>query len=303
MPAAGLVARGGNFYGTTYAGGAFGFGTVFKVTPAGALTSLISFINYDFTSTYTSYRPDAGLLLGRDGNLYGTHSVGGESSRGAVFKITPADVFGKVASFGVAFGSDEGTGSTPSAEMIEAQDGNFYGTTSEGGTGNYGSVFKMTPTGVLSTLASFNLTNGSKPAAGLVQGIDGAFYGTTSQGGAHKEGTVFKVTPAGVLTTLVHFDSVINCAFPEGTLVAGKDGNFYGTTRGGGVGHHGTVFMVTPGGVLTRLFSFDGLNGDAPLAGLTLGSDDKFYGTTYEGGATNSGTVFKVTSFYPASFL
>jgi len=170
----------------------------------------------------------------------------------------------------------------PRASLVQGPDGNFYGTTQDGGSGGSGTVFKVTNNGVLTTLVSFTGSNGANPSAALALGRDGALYGTT-------ETTVFKVTTDGVLTTLVWFNGT-NGAIALGGLVLGSDGCFYGTTSTGGIGYgaygggNGTVFKVTTNGVLTTLASFNGTNGMSPLAGLTLGRDGNFYGTTFYGG-------------------
>lgn len=159
-------------------------------------------------------------------------------------------------------------------------------------------MFKVTPTGVLSTLVSFGGIHGARPQAGLVESPDGRFYGTTSGNGSDS-GTVFQVTPEGVLTTLASFTEAnlnVNGMFPS-SLVWGPDGNVYGTTSlGGSGGGHGTVFKVTPNGVLTSLVSFmNSTYGSHPGAELVLGHDGNFYGTTSDGGSSDSGTLFKVT--------
>jgi uncharacterized repeat protein (TIGR03803 family) len=173
-----------------------------------------------------------------------------------------------------------------------------------------GTVFKITPDGVFTTLYYFcsqsDCTHGANPVAGLVQGADGSFYGTTYTGGGAAGcvggcGTVFKITPGGALTTLYSFCSESNCPdgqFPNAALVQGTDGNFYGTTsEGGGTG--GTVFKITPDGQLTTLYSFCSESGcaDGGLvnAGLVQGKDGSFYGTTTFGGAHAVGTVFKIS--------
>jgi uncharacterized repeat protein (TIGR03803 family) len=190
-------------------------------------------------------------------------------------------------------------GANPQAGLTLCNDGNFYGTTSLGGSGGNGTVFKVTTNGVLTTLVSFVGPNGSYPTAALALGSDGSFYGATQGGGSGGLGTVFKVTTNGTLTTLDSFSGT-NGAYPAAALALGNDGNFYGTTEdsyalGGGYGS-GTVFKVTTNGTLTKLVSFSGTNGAYPAAALTLGNDGNFYGTTYQGGAGNGlfGTVFKV---------
>jgi uncharacterized repeat protein (TIGR03803 family) len=183
----------------------------------------------------------------------------------------------------------------PSAALARGSDGNFYSTTRYGGTGGGGTVFEMTPVGVLTTLVSFNGTNGSYPYAGLVQGNDGSFYGTTPQGGLLSDGTVFKVTAAGVLTTLVSFNGT-NGRHPYGGLVQGSDGNFYGTTGDGGAGGSGTVFKMTSAGLLTTLASFNRANGAAPYGTLVQSTNGYLYGTTAVGGGNNSGSVFRIST-------
>src|SRR5262249_3668448 len=141
--------------------------------------------------------PMAGLAQGTDGNFYGTAALGGASNgtNGTVFRITSNGVFTLL----YTFPSNGRNGRSPMGNLIQGTNGNFYGTTSAGGaSGEYGTVFKFSPTGTLSfqTLASFNGVNGTFPAAGLVAGPDGNFYGTTQFGGASDSGTVFKVTPA-----------------------------------------------------------------------------------------------------------
>jgi uncharacterized repeat protein (TIGR03803 family) len=190
-------------------------------------------------------------------------------------------------------------GSNPQAALVQGSDGNFYGTSSGNGSGNNGTVYKVTPAGVLTTLVSFTGANGANPCAGLVQGSDGNFYGTTEMGGSANEGTVFAMTPAGALTTLVSFTGA-NGANPYSGLVRGSDGNFYSTTESGGSAGDGTVFKITPAGALTTLVSFTGANGANPCAGLVQGSDGNFYGTTYAGGSNNEGTIFWMT---PAGIL
>ena len=186
-------------------------------------------------------------------------------------------------------------GVEPGAALTLGNDGNFYGTTEDGGSGGYGTVFQVTTNGTLTTLASFNGSNGRYPQAALKLGTDGNFYGTTWRGGSSDKGTVFRVTTNGTLNTLVSFN-VTNGANPVAALTLGNDGNFYGTTSDNYGGGNGTVFQVTTNGALTTLVSFNGNNGATPEAALTLGTDGNFYGTTASGGSGNYGTVFKVTT-------
>jgi len=261
VPVGGLVqASDGNFYGTTAYGGIYNngcegtCGTVFKITPSGALTTLYSFCSQDFCADGAT--PFAGLVQASDGSFYGTTEAGGANCLGlygcgTVFKITPTGTLTPLYSFCTQSGCTDGAVS--SAVLVQATDGNFYGTTVYGGTsGNCGqgcgTVFKMTPAGALTTLHSFSGADGSFLAAGLLQASDGNFYGTTDSGGSGGNcyggcGTVFKITPSGTLTTLHAFNGG-DGANPAAALVQATDGNFYGTTSHGGTNNYGTVFRL-----------------------------------------------------------
>ena len=162
---------------------------------------------------------------------------------------------------------NQASGFAPSSPLIQATDGNFYGTTPEGGANypGFGTVFKITPSGTLTVLHSFDGADGERSFAALVQGTDGNFYGTTSFGGGNPNygGTVFKITPSGTLTTLHSFGSGDGSGASAG-LIQATDGNFYGTTSGFGVNNLGTVFKITPSGTLTTLHTFDGADGNCP---------------------------------------
>ena len=190
-------------------------------------------------------------------------------------------------------------GSSPMfGSLIQARDGNFYGTTSAGGAHKQGTVFKVTPQGTMTALYNFCLqsgcTDGSAPYAGVIQGKDGNFYGTTESGGAHNEGTVFKLTPQGSLTVLHSFNSK-DGANPYASLIQAANGNFYGTTESGGSTLLGTVFVITPQGTLTTIHTFKQTDGADPEASLIKGADGNFYGTTYLGGSGGYGTAFRMT--------
>ena len=319
----------GNFYGTTYGGGADPhYGTVFKITPAGALTTLYSFCAQ--ANCADGAMPYAGLVRATDGNFYGTTLEGGSNtgcslgsgSCGTVFKITPGGALTTLYSFCAQAGCADG--GNPYAGLVQASDGNFYGTNFGRGANGYGTVFKITPAGALTALYSFcsqtNCADGQYPYAGLVQATDGNFYGSTSAGGGgvyHQGGTVFKVTPSGTLTTIYNFCSQPNCTDGDSSvarLVQASDGAFYGTTLHGGAycvpnSGCGTVFKMTPSGSLTTLHSFDdGSDGGKPLAGLVQASDGNFYGAATYGanpactaGLGGCGTIFRLTGPPPST--
>jgi uncharacterized repeat protein (TIGR03803 family) len=289
-PASLVQASDGNFYGTTVNGGAYRYGTAFKITPGGVLTTLYSFCSQPNCADGSG--PFAALVQATDGNFYGTTYGGGTYSSGTAFKITPGGTLTTQYSFCSQPNCADGAG--PFAALVQATDGSFYGTTYQGGTNDGGTVFKITPSGTLTTLHSFDGSDGLYPDTPLTQGSDGTFYGTTQQGGAGSAGTVFKITPSGNLTTLHSFDGS-DGLYPNTPLTQGSDGNFYGAAEQGGAYRSGTVFKITPAGTLTVLHSFDGSDGYIPLAVLVQASDGNFYGLTDLGGTYSSGTVFKIT--------
>jgi uncharacterized repeat protein (TIGR03803 family)/VCBS repeat-containing protein len=283
-PSAGLIlANDGMFYGTAANGGTSGFGTVFKMDSSGTVTLLHSFIYDD--GAY----PDAGLIQATDGLFYGATPNGGSSGFpgfGTVFKmdsggtVTPLHVFADI------------DGANPSDGVIQASDGQFYGTTLNGGVFEYGTVFKMDSLGTVTVLHSFSGPDGAYPYAGLIQASDGQFYGTTYGGGGN--GTVFRMDSAGTVTTLHSFGNSVEGANPYAGLIQASDGLFYGTTLFGGASGFGTVFKMDSAGTVTTLHSFTGEDGANPYAGLVRASDGTFYGTTRLGGPNNTGVIFRI---------
>lgn len=249
----------GNFYGTTSYGGLegyTGYGTVFKVTPAGSLTTL-----HIFCSQNQGYicsdgaSPHAGLILA-NGNFYGTTSEDGPSGGGEIYKITATGTLTVVYGFcSQSQGTSCSDGGDPEAPLLLGTDGNFYGTTFDGGQYDLGTVFQFTPSGTLNTLDDFCdcVGDGQFPGAALIQGKDGNLYGTTNSGGAgdNASGTAYEISPDGVFNTIYSFctqDS--DCSDGAGLkapLLQASDGNFYGTTVRGGESDVGTVFKLVPG--------------------------------------------------------
>ncbi len=292
-PRTGLVqGSDGNFWGTTVDGGAGNLGTVFKISSAGALTTVAS-----LSAGTDGFFPWANLVKGSDGDFYGTTQEGGPYNGGTVFKISSAGALTTLRPFTGAT-----DGGRPSAGLVQGTDGDFYGTTTAGGSNGLGTVFKITPAGVLTTIRSFaGGSEGARPVASLVQASDLYLYGTTYEGGSSNLGTVFKISTAGALTTLYSFTGVSDGSGPYAGLIQGSDGNLYGTTSYWGPSGGGTVFRITPAGAMTVLHSFTALgDGGYPNAGLVDGNDGYFYGTTLYGGQFNGGTVFGIT---PAGVL
>ena len=250
----------GNFYGTTATGGTYLDGTVFQITPTGQETVLY---NFGTSGPTDALSPLAGLILGTDGNLYGATPFGGDFNEGTVFTVTPAGTESVLVSF-----AGGAVGQTPTQPLVQASDGDFYGTTSNGGLteascpAGCGTVFQITPSGVLITLYELGrqADDGVLPSSALIQASDGNLYGTTRSGGTGGCntgcGTVFKITPGGVETVLYSFKGADDGAVPQATLVQGSDGALYGTTSAGGQRDQGTVFRITLGGVETVLHSF-----------------------------------------------
>ncbi len=285
-PEAPLINVNGTLYGTTASGGSHGYngrwGTVFSVTPAGALTVLHTFSNND------GQFPLAGLIDVK-GTLYGTTSAGGVHSSGTVFGVgLGGQNFRVLHTF--TGGAD---GAYPMAGLV-AVDGKLYGTTYQGGTSNEGTVFSVRVTdGKEHVLHSFsNNPDGAYPLAGLIS-VKGLLYGTTQQGG-RSAGTAFSITRAGEEKVLYSFTGS-DGAFPHASLLAAK-GALYGTTGGGGSAQSGTVFSMSTTGTEERvLYSFGGSASDGvgPVASLII-VNGKLYGTTFEGGVAGAGTVFRV---------
>ncbi len=294
-PYAGLASgRDGNFYGTTTAGGTNNNGTIFRISPGGAYTNLYVFAGFPNDGSI----PYAGLALGNDGNLYGATYQGGTNNDGTLFRISTGGNYTNLYFFG-GFHFD---GANPSGALASDGNGNFYGTTSLGGTNGDGTVFRISTGGNYTNLYSFGgpPADGEQPIAGLVQGSDGNFYGTTFFGGTNDDGTVFRISPNGSYTNLHFFAGHPgDGASPYAGLAQGSDGNFYGTTVSGGTHNLGTVFKIAPSGSCMILYNFGGFANDGanPSAGLVQGSDGNFYGMTDSGGTSPNGygTAFRIS--------
>lgn len=308
-----LLGPDGNSYGITpYGGNGFdgsyvsGQGTIYQLGSNGVLNTLFAFNG-------TNGNGPTSLILGDDGNLYGTTCFGGAFTNGGpftnevdpffgqgdgtVFKMTTNGDFTLLASF------DDTNGAGPFT-LIQANDGNFYGVTQSGGANTLGTVFQMTPDGDVTTLFSFSGTNGAEPST-LVQGSDGALYGTTQAGGASfggvawsGDGAVFRITTNGDFTLLASLDHLTTGAEPLGKLLEVSNGVFYGTAGVGGpvaLGSTvaGTLFEVTTNG-LTELLGF-WVNGKLPYylsGGVIKATDGNYYGCGV--GGSNEGGIYAI---------
>ena len=287
----------GTLYGVLNDGGSFSQGSIFSIDTAAQFQTLYSFGSSSTPdASPTGAYPSAALIFGPDGNLYGTTLVGGSNLGGTVFKITVA---GELTTL-VAFGGSPTAEVQPYAPLFLGPDGNFYGTTNAGGNGGTGTVFRMSPSGVVTLLHSFagDSSEGSGLYGGMIAAADGAVYGTTSLGGFHSaagDGTVFKIAADQTFSILHYFPYTATNSISG--LTAGPDGTFYGTTAFGGTG--GDVFTITADGFFTELHKFGCScgtpDGSEPVGSLTLASDGNFYGITTFGGTSNNGTIFRMT--------
>jgi uncharacterized repeat protein (TIGR03803 family) len=275
--------------GSNYSGPNTGFGTIFRITTEGLLTTLAYFQGTNGGG------PASPLSLGSDGSFYGT-------TAGGLFKMTTDGTLTTLHKFD---GAADGTMPTDSG-LVLASDGNFYGSAYYGGMGwpinGNGTLYRITPDGTFTTLVYFNGTNGVGPSC-LTLASDGNLYGTTAGGGAFGRGTVFRLTTQGVLATLVSLDGT-NGSRPYSGVMEGRDGSFYGTTgsRAGSNGlptSYGTIFRLRTNGSVTTVLYLDGTNGITPYAQLIPGKDGNLYGAMADGNwmATadgNVGSIFRL---------
>jgi uncharacterized repeat protein (TIGR03803 family) len=320
----------GNFYGAAAFGGTsnycstvfptdYGCGTIFEITPGGKIKTLYNFCSQ--ANCADGAAPNGSLVLGPNGNLYGTveeggaHCVnadGGYNGCGTVFEITAAGKLSTVYSFCAQIRSNGicTDGNTPLAGLVLAPNGNFYGTTPYGGSSSTcvssgcGTVFELTPAGKLTTLYSFctkaHCADGVLPANGLMQASNGKFYGTTEDGGnTSNAGTVFEITTTGKFATIHDFCTTTSCSdglSPNAGLIQATDGNLYGAATLGGTSSYcpnnqpraagcGTLFKISQAGDFTVLYNFCSQSlcpdGLFPEQTLLQGTDGILYGPTF----------------------
>ncbi|MGP8200734.1 MAG: leucine-rich repeat protein [Limisphaerales bacterium] len=321
----------GNLYGTMATGGPYmdvdpnglGYGSVFQVTQDGQFTTIYNFgTNHDETGNPLDGAYPNALILGSDGNLYGTAASAGYYRNGTVFMITTTGQLTVLYNFGT---EADASASLPSAALVEGANGVFYGVTAQGGESDAGTIFAISTNGNLTNLYSFNGdSDGSHPTSPLMQGSDGNLYGTTSSGGVVGDttgyGTIYEINPSqpGQIEVLYtfgtqqdQFGDPLDGAMPNG-LVQGADGNLYGTTVYGGANDDyiglygglnpgygngdGTLFSISPGNgnAFSSLLSFDEnfSDGYEPVGSLLPGPNGAFYGVALSGGANDRGAVF-----------
>jgi uncharacterized repeat protein (TIGR03803 family) len=274
----------GNFYGNADEGGTNNFGTLFKATPSGTLTVL-----HNFANTGDGMDPVFALVLGGDGDFYGTS---GSSTGGVVYKITPSGEFSTIYSL-TGGGSFDG-------QLNLGNDGNLYGGTDKDGVNGAGTDFKLAPSGAYTTLHSFTSSEGSNPLTGIIQGTGSEFYGTLIFGANNGPGTIYPLTSSKVFNVFLHM-TIGDGELPIGLLLA-SDGNLYGAAEYGGpdgAAGCGTIFQITPAGVFTVLHSLDQTDGCHPEAQLFQGTNGLLYGTTINGTVYDEGVFFSLDVSLP----
>jgi uncharacterized repeat protein (TIGR03803 family) len=294
-PDAGLVDDAlGNLYGTTDMGGRAchhrGCGTVFKIAPDGSESVL-----YAFTGQGDGAEPQANLLRGPDGTLYGTTVKGGagcgEKGCGTIFSIDPGGAETTLLRFDK---SSDGTRAL--GTLIMDGLGNLYGTASERGPAGFGTAFELAPNGTFTVLHAFaDRLDGGFIFAGLLRDRAGDLFGATVTGGANQSSTVYEIAADGTFSVLHAFDGHDGFG-TVGSLISDASGNLYGTAfKGGTTFNGGAVYKLAPDGTETVLYNFTGgADGQFPNSQLIFDKDGNLYGTTIEGGAFGQGTVYKV---------
>jgi uncharacterized repeat protein (TIGR03803 family) len=294
---AGVMAQGqdGDFYGVTQSGNGCCQGIIYKISSAGAITSLYSMVQSDGTTC-------SGLTLGTDGNFYGTCQNGGANNYGTLFKVTSAGVLTVLHNFAAQGSTSDGC--IPYAPPIQATNGDFYGTTAFCGADNYGTVYKLTLAGAYTMLYSFQgPPNDTVLPYGLIEGTDGDLWGV-GNGWIISGGGIFKITLAGKESLVYTFEAnsdgeYTDGKYPSANLIQGSNGAFYGTTEEGGTANEGTIFQLTAGGTETVLYSFPNqTDGAYPTLPLTQGPNGLLFGaaTDCAGGGCSQAGLFDITT-------
>jgi uncharacterized repeat protein (TIGR03803 family) len=280
----------GKLYGSAGGGGEHGYGTTFRALPGGKVTRLFSFGAPDTTMVVPGP-----LTLGGDDRFYGIVKGGGSGRGwGGVFRMNTRGDVEQLHDF---------TGDTcayPLAPLAEGSDGNFYGSTSQGGDG--GCLFRISPHGRYTLLRMLTTSDGVYPLGPLVESSDGFFYGVLMQLGPRGGGTAFRMSRQGRLHVIHAFERPFDAMVHGGgpyypvSLLEAPDGFFYGSTQAGGQADQGTVFRMTREGQVDVLHDFaKPEDGALPIGLLRLGADGALYGLTLQGGAHGKGTAYRLT--------
>lgn len=286
-------------------------GQVFKLIQSGGSWKRSPILKFDYLDGSQPYN---GLISDSRRHLYGVTHIGGKFGSGIVFELSYSVSGGSWTEQVLYSFTGGGDGQQPYCDLIMDSSGNLYGTTFEGGSGYYGTVFELSYSGgSWNEQVLYSFKGGSDaayPEAGLHLDSSGVLYGTTVSGGAYNSGTVFELSQSGGVWTesvLHSFGGSGDGTFPYSVLVQSPKGKLFGTTESGGASGNGTVFELTQsGGVWTEtvLYSFKGgSDGANPYDGLHWGRTGTLYGTTDYGGGSihctygpgGCGTVFELT--------
>lgn len=324
-----LLGSDGRLYGATSLGAASqanSSGTLFRLAVGGSdYTALHRFQSYSSVNVSGSpvnadgANPEAELVEGSDGFLYGVTRTGGVNGTGVAFKIAKdgsgfavLHAFGAITSAADVTPATNADGIGPVAPLVLAADGYFYGTAARGGANGVGTIFRLRfdgtgfevlrtfPALVASTTTAPTNADGAVPLAGLTDGRDGRLYGVANQGGTLGSGTVFALDPVGGVFSVLHNFDGTKGASPSGELLLAQDGKLYGTTASGGTNSSGnatlfgTIFSIARDGTgFASLFSFGGNDGANPSGRLLQLDATTFIGVTQGGGRCGQGTVYQ----------
>jgi uncharacterized repeat protein (TIGR03803 family) len=262
------------------------------ITPmlAGATATAGETVRHRFSGGGEGGIPEAGLVMDKKGNLYGTTTFGGAAGCGVAFKINSRGRETVLHSF-TGYPED---GCGPAADLLVDSAGNIYGTTETSGQNGRGTIFELVAGGTYRTRYSFSGPDGDMPMTSLVVDRQGNLYGTTFQGGESNLGTVFKLSPEDIETVLHSFSGGSDGANPNGLLAI--KGKLYGTTQIGGTANIGTFFSIATTGKEKVLHTFlGGDDGQYPVGNLIADESGNLYGATVAGGSVGAGTVFEMT--------
>jgi uncharacterized repeat protein (TIGR03803 family) len=289
-PLSGLIlARDGKYYGITRSGGPDKLGMVFRISASGG-----GIMVHGFTGGNAGAHPWS-VLQSIKGDFY-------ISTQGA--SAAEGDEFGSIFEMSNdgnltllhAFNGSDGAGPLM---LVQGTDFRFYGVTTNGGSSDIGTIFRISWQGVFEVLHNFDNATGGWPQGGLIQANDGNFYGTTTEGGATGNGVLFRITPGGTYTVLHEFSGEADGGIPQGRLVQASDGYLYGTAALGGDTGFGILYRATLAGDITPLHSFslsEGYNANSQLMQHTNG---KLYGGTAGGGTFNQGIFYSFDAGLP----
>lgn len=280
----------GFLYGMTNTGGIYNDGTLFKISPAGAITIL-----HNFYSLTDGANPWGGLTLAANGDIYGMTNAGGTNTYGTIFRYSAAGQFSVLRHF--AYHTD---GANPFGTLVIGKDGNFYGLTRKGGSTGNGTIFRISSAGNFAVIKTFSADpkiDGGSGYGSLCAASDSNFYGITYNGGTFNSGTIFRITLKGEYTVLKHLKTAEDGYAYTNSLVEGPDGYLYGMNHYGGSLGQGTIFKISKAGdyKLLRPMNYR-TDGSGPVGSLIVASATEMYGVSKGGGANGLGTVFSIST-------